>query len=90
MYKYITEQQLRISQATVWEFFSSPVNLSKITPPDLRFHIPEPHPETDIYEGMPINYTVKPILHIPVRWTTRIGNTIRFHSFTDIQVAGTY
>ena len=43
-----------------------------------------------IYEGMEINYTVSPILKIPLRWKTKISQVVYQKSFTDFQAKGPY
>jgi len=35
-----SEQELPISMAEAWEFFSTPANLEKLTPKNLQFKIP--------------------------------------------------
>ena len=59
------EQILPISVETAWEFFSNPNNLNKITPKDMSFEI-RTELEGEMYAGMLIDYTVKPILNIPL------------------------
>ena len=39
IHEYKVEQQLPISLEKAWEFFSSPANLSLITPPEMEFKI---------------------------------------------------
>lgn len=43
-----------------------------------------------IYEGMLIDYTVSPILGIPLKWKTRITQVDALKSFTDFQQKGPY
>jgi ligand-binding SRPBCC domain-containing protein len=43
-----------------------------------------------IYEGMLIDYRVKPMLGIPVRWQTEISDVKENYSFTDLQLTGPY
>ena len=47
-------QFMPISLETAWDFFSSPANLVKITPPDMDFRITSP-PQSGIYAGQIIN-----------------------------------
>jgi ligand-binding SRPBCC domain-containing protein len=88
-YKFSTQQYLPISITKAWEFFSSPHNLSLITPPEMKFRMLT---ETDrpIYKGMVIDYTVRPIGNIPMRWKTKIGRIVVPFEFTDIQIQGPY
>lgn len=84
------EQQLNCDSKTAWHFFSSPVNLSKITPEDMRFKIISKDDHQDIFEGMIIDYTVSPIFKIPLKWITRISQVEFNRSFTDYQEKGPY
>ena len=43
-----------------------------------------------IFEGMIIDYTVSPLLGIPLKWKTRITSVIPNTSFTDFQEKGPY
>jgi len=72
------------------EIFSSPKNLSLITPPELDFKILSKLDDKDIYEGMTISYTVKPILGIPVFWQTEITEVQHLKKFTDRQLKGPF
>ena len=87
---YTTEQFLPISINRAWDFFSSPKNLALITPPELGFKILTTLDENEIYEGMLIDYTVKPLFGIPLRWQTEICRVERPLSFTDRQLRGPY
>lgn len=90
MYKYSTEQILPVSLQEAWDFFSSPKNLPKITAPELDFRILSRLNGEEIYKGMTIDYTVKPLLGIPVRWQTEIGEVKSKKYFTDRQIKGPY
>jgi ligand-binding SRPBCC domain-containing protein len=84
------EQQLHCDIQTAWDFFSSPMNLSKITPDDMGFRVLSDVRNEPIYEGMIIDYTVSPILGIPLKWRTRITQVDSLKSFTDLQEKGPY
>lgn len=84
------EQQLNCDLQTAWEFFSSPMNLSKITPKDMAFTVLSEQKTNKIFEGMIIDYTVSPLLGIPLKWKTRITSVIPNKSFTDFQEKGPY
>ena len=90
MYQYNTEQWLPVNIDAAWKFFSTPVNLAKITPPELDFKILTADNSRDIYEGMKIDYKVKPVLGIPVRWQTEIKTIEKNKQFTDVQNKGPY
>lgn len=89
MYQLKRTQLVKTDLATCWDFFSSPHNLAKITPDSMGFVVKTEIPEK-MYEGLMIEYTVKPLLNIPMRWVTEI-KTVRDHSFfVDEQRVGPY
>ena len=90
IHSYSTEQFLSTDIDTAWNFFSSAKNLSAITPPGMDFRILSELAEKDIYEGMLIDYTVKPLFGIPVRWKTQIKKIKKPQMFSDIQLKGPY
>lgn len=90
MYKYYSEQLLKTTLEKAWRFFSSPENLSAITPPALDFFVLTKLTGEEIYPGMKIDYRVRPLLGVPVRWTTEIGSVKRLEYFTDKQARGPY
>lgn len=89
-YQLYREQQLLCDIETAWNFFSSPHNLSKITPKDMGFTVLSDANMPEIYEGMIIDYTVSPFLGIPLRWQTKITQVEPLKSFTDFQQKGPY
>lgn len=82
-------QKLPIDIKTAWDFFSSPKNLSVITPPEMGFVVTSALPEK-MYPGMMITYTVKPMLGIPVTWVTEITHVREQQFFVDEQRVGPY
>ncbi|MBS1648834.1 MAG: SRPBCC family protein [Bacteroidetes bacterium] len=84
------EQQLNCDIETAWSFFSSPLNLSKITPKNMGFNVINNLSNKDIYEGIIIEYKVSPVLHIPLKWVTKITQVEKNKSFTDFQEKGPY
>ena len=89
-YQLYREQQLHCDIDTAWSFFSSPNNLSKITPKDMGFTVLSKDIQPEIFEGMLIDYTVSPILGIPLKWQTKITQVDKNKSFTDFQEKGPY
>ncbi|MHC5202486.1 SRPBCC family protein [Myroides sp. LJL119] len=89
-YQLYREQQLNCSLQTAWEFFSTPNNLSKITPSDLRLTVLNDFKDEPIFQGMLISYTVSPICNIPLTWVTKITQVDKLKSFTDFQAKGPY
>ena len=76
--------------SVAWEFFSRPDNLKNITPANLGFHIISRYHGTEMYEGQIIEYTVKPILGIPLYWMTEITHVQKHRYFIDEQRFGPY
>ena len=75
---------------TVWGFASNPYNLKKITPDYMNFKILNKELSSKIYEGMIIEYTVSPILKIPLTWVTEITHIKEKMFFVDEQRVGPY
>ena len=89
MYQLKTIQFVKTDMATCWDFFSNPKNLSKITPQSMGFIVRTELPDK-MYEGLMIEYTVRPMLGIPMNWITEI-KTVKNHSFfVDEQRKGPY
>lgn len=74
----------------VWEFFSRPENLEKMTPSHLSFKILSPIKGVEMYPGMIIQYKVSPLLGIPMNWMTEITQIRHHEFFIDDQRAGPY
>jgi ligand-binding SRPBCC domain-containing protein len=90
IFYYRTEQLLPIDVDKSWDFFSSAKNLAVITPPDMGFKILTALDGHEIYEGMQIDYTVKPLWGFKFRWKTEICKVDRPLFFTDRQLKGPY
>ena len=85
------EQKLPIPLAEAWDFFSSPLNLAKITPPEMRFVVTSSfNVDTKIYPGMVITYKVSPLLGIKLNWMTEITHVKDQEYFVDDQRVGPY
>lgn len=74
---------------TIWNFFSSPINLSKITPEHMSFDIKSTLPD-QMYAGMIIEYRVRPLANIPIPWVTEITHMQKLKYFIDEQRFGPY
>jgi ligand-binding SRPBCC domain-containing protein len=90
IYYFKTEHLLPISIEMAWSFFSSPKNLALITPPEMEFKILTKLDDKEIYEGLLIDYTVKPVMGIPLNWQTEIFKVDKPHNFADRQLKGPY
>lgn len=84
----MSEQVIPLPREQVFEFFSNPRNLQRITPPWLSFKVVEA-PEGDLRSGSLICYRLK--LHgVPSGWTTRIERWTPGECFVDTQLRGPY
>jgi len=83
-------QILPISLEEAWDFFSSPKNLKKITPPYMGFEITSGAEHDKMYPGQIISYKVTPLLNIPMSWTTEITHVKDKEYFVDEQRFGPY
>lgn len=90
MYQLERLQQLNCTLPEAWSFFSSPHNLSAITPREMNFVVLSKVEAGEIYEGMIIDYKVSPLLNWPLRWRTVITHVEAQKSFTDFQQKGPY
>jgi len=85
------EQFIPISIDEAWDFFSSPLNLEKITPNDVKFVVTSPYtPQTKMYAGMLITYKVTPLFGIKLNWMTEITHVNDKVYFIDEQRFGPY
>jgi len=73
----------------VWDFFSSPANLSKITPSEMGFTITSPI-QPEMYAGMFITYKVSPVVGLKLNWVTEITQIHGHNFFIDEQRRGPY
>lgn len=89
MFRLETTQQINSDIETVWKFFSNPKNLSEITPKEMNFVIKTPN-LTEMYQGQIIEYTVSPLLAIPMTWVTEIAVVEKHKFFIDNQLVGPY
>jgi len=83
-------QFLPIDKATAWDFFSSPRNLARITPPSMNFKIHDEHKLSSIHEGQLITYQVTVLPLLRVKWKTKITDVQAPDYFIDHQLAGPY
>ncbi len=83
------KQIIPVSLEETWDFFSNPSNLKHITPAHMDFKVlSEATPK--VYPGQIIEYTVKPLLRIPLYWMTEITQVEHQAYFIDEQRFGPY
>lgn len=90
VYNLKTIQKIPISLDAAWDFFSNPANLKEITPDNLGFKIVSQHHGDKMYAGQIIEYTVSPVLGIPMYWMTEITHVDDKKYFVDEQRFGPY
>jgi ligand-binding SRPBCC domain-containing protein len=90
-YRLQFEQKLPIPLAETWDFFTSPLNLAKITPPDMGFEVTSPYDaKSKVYEGMIITYKITPLFGVKMDWMTEITHVKEHDYFVDEQRFGPY
>jgi ligand-binding SRPBCC domain-containing protein len=90
IYNLKRTQILPISLQEAWEFFSSPKNLSKITPEHMGFKILYMSGGDKAYAGQIIRYQVSILPGIRVHWVTEITQVKEPLHFIDEQRFGPY
>ena len=86
-----SEQAIPISLAEAWDFFSSPLNLQKITPKEMDFVVTSTYNgDKKMYAGMLITYKVSPLFGIKLDWMTEITHVKEGEYFIDEQRFGPY
>lgn len=90
IYQIHAEQSLPIDVQTAWQFLSDPHNLQEITPEYMGFEVLTKNLPTKVYAGLMIQYTVRPVLGIPMRWVTEITHVQDGEYFVDEQRVGPY
>jgi ligand-binding SRPBCC domain-containing protein len=89
LYRVQRIQTFPVSLEESWQFFASPLNLPKITPPWLNLKVTEKVPDR-MFPGMMICYRVKPLFGIPLTWITEITHVDAPNYFVDEQRFGPY
>ncbi|WP_374949717.1 hypothetical protein [Mucilaginibacter sp.] len=85
------KQNIPIGLDKAWDFFSSPLNLAKITPSDMNFVVTSDYSEnTKMYAGMIITYKITPLFGIKMNWMTEITHVQDHEYFVDEQRFGPY
>jgi ligand-binding SRPBCC domain-containing protein len=86
-----TEQAIPVTLSEAWEFFSSPLNLEKITPKEMNFIVTSAYNgDKKMYAGMLITYKVSPLFGIKLNWMTEITHVREGEYFIDEQRFGPF
>ncbi|MGE6219854.1 SRPBCC family protein [Nubsella zeaxanthinifaciens] len=89
-YELYRETVLPISLLEAWDFFNNPFNLAKITPNDMGFKVVSKNLPKQIHNGLMIQYIVKPLAGIPLKWVSQISAVNAPYMFVDEQLKGPY
>lgn len=84
------KQFVKASLDEVWDFFSRPDNLVKITPPSMNFEIRKRTGGEHAYAGQMIEYKVSVPPGLRVTWLTEITQVQAKQFFVDEQRVGPY
>ncbi len=90
LYTLSTAVKLPITRIKAWDFFSSPDNLSKITPEYMKFQVTSDIESDKIYPGQIITYQVSPVPFFTINWVTEITYLVEGRYFVDEQRFGPY
>ena len=90
VYQFTRHHMLNTSLLELWEFISSPKNLTEITPAYMGFEITSAGNSSKMYPGMVISYKVSPLSHIRMNWLTEITQVKEKEFFVDEQRLGPY
>lgn len=89
IYTLEASQELGIPLEKAWDYFSSPENLSNITPPEMGFHITS-KVDKKAYQGQIITYKISPVPFVKTNWVTEITAVKELDFFIDEQRFGPY
>ncbi len=89
IYTLVSEQVLNIPINEAWSYFSSPENLSNITPAEMNFKITSDI-GSKVYKGQIITYKVCPLPFLKTNWVTEITQVKENSFFIDEQRFGPY
>lgn len=89
IYRLHTTQKLPIGIDKAWDFFSDPKNLKIITPDYMGFNTLSGD-DRKMFPGQIIQYIVKPVMGIPMKWVTEITHVQDKYYFVDEQRFGPY
>jgi len=79
---------IRAPLRDIFDFFSGPENLGRITPPEMGFRITS-GPNRRLQEGDRIHYAMR-VFGLPLRWSTKITLWRDGEAFADLQESGPY
>lgn len=83
-----TSQHIDRPLAEVFDFFSLPDNLARLTPKALGFELRST--DRRMRPGLVIEYRIRPLLNLPMGWTSVISEYEPGSRFVDVQLRGPY
>lgn len=89
LYTLERRQVIRASLGDVWQFFSDPHNLAKLTPSWLNLVVPANTPH-EVHPGMIITYRIRALAGLSMTWVTEITHVTEDQLFVDEQRFGPY
>ena len=89
IYRLECEQLIKAPIGQVWDFFSSPANLGKITPARMNFRIVKMEGDR-MFAGQRIEYRVSVLPLVRLTWVTEITEVEDQTMFVDEQRKGPY
>ncbi|HEX7848076.1 MAG TPA: SRPBCC family protein [Chitinophagaceae bacterium] len=90
VYSLKAVQKIPASLSEVWAVFSTPANLHRITPEEMKFKTISAPTNEKIHKGQVIEYRVSPLMGIPLYWMTEITVVEAETFFIDEQRKGPY
>jgi len=79
-----------VTMEQAWDFFSTPNNLSRITPAYMQFQILHMSGDEKMYTGQIIRYRLFALPFLPITWTSEITHVQHLSCFVDEQRFGPY
>ncbi|NND08756.1 MAG: SRPBCC family protein [Saprospiraceae bacterium] len=90
MYAKEWQQIVPAEMSEVWDFFSRPENLNRITPEDMNFQILTNLEGLKMYPGILVQYVVRPLPFMKSNWITEITAMNEHRYFIDEQRFGPF
>jgi ligand-binding SRPBCC domain-containing protein len=89
MHRVVSTQNVPITVEKAWQFFATPVNLKKVTPPKMQMKMLDDF-EGEMYEGQIIRYKVAPLAGISLPWASEITRIKKHQYFVDSMLEGPF
>jgi ligand-binding SRPBCC domain-containing protein len=90
LYRLSSRQVLPVTKRQAWRFFSSPWNLSAITPRTLDLKIESVSGYNQMHAGQIIRFRITFLALFRINWETAVSEVNDLDSFTDIQRSGPF